>query len=219
MKNAQISLNYIMLIFILFLALTIMFAQFKEAYLSDIEIKQTQDFVDTIGRAVNLVGSMNEGSILKLRIIVPDSLQNISFRGKKIEARLSKPEINHFFMTEYNTTSNLTFHGKPVIFIEKLNNDLVEIKSVPSGILAIINRGPQGKRNNTNETIYSITNIASECKFDSEDEEFDEMENNFDGNLSSHTKNIQTISPGTYQYFVKCKYAQQIAEDKIEFEK
>ena len=145
-----------------------------------------------------------QGGVKKLEI----HPAQISADGGALEAQvLSTLEAGNYdikvAVLDANNASN---------WIESDNSFPLTVILAP-GTLTIASLQPSGSIFNTSPTLSLQTNLAANCKYDTENEFYNNMRNNFSTTGgTSHSQSLGALALDSYTYYVGCKATGYIAE-------
>jgi len=127
MEKAQIAIEAV-LVFALALTIIGVLYGFTFSNASDnIAISKTQAAVDTLGRNVDYIYSLNKGSSTSVEIDIPAGAVNYTLTSKTINYKvgISSGFTDVFYITKTNLTGRLPIsEGKYIVYINNTGGDI-----------------------------------------------------------------------------------------------
>ncbi|MFH1636825.1 MAG: class III signal peptide-containing protein [Candidatus Woesearchaeota archaeon] len=208
-KRGQISMEYIMLLGVLILALIPLFYYSYDKINYEIKINLANDAVSSLAKAADIVYSLGPGAKRYVEITIPRGVINSYINGTEIVLILSgRAGENHIHATSIATLSGSlpNASGTYRIPLEALDTGIIVIgasnDTTPPTVVWV---SPSGKLEVQGITLQATTDENAQCKYDYSDAAYSSMSFSFEGSLLTHQKNLGLLGEDNYTYYVRCR--------------
>jgi len=120
MEKAQLSLEFLFIILIGLVILGPIYVFTLSNSSDNIKVSKAQSAVDTMGRNIDYVYSLNKGSVITVDVDVPEGITGYNVTGKQIfyQVGTSVGTTDAFYVTKANLTGTLpTSQGRHTVFL------------------------------------------------------------------------------------------------------
>jgi uncharacterized protein (UPF0333 family) len=209
-KNAQASLEYILLVSIILVVLIALFHYSSTTSGGKISYNQAEDAITSIAKAADDVYALSPGSKKLVWVSIPGGVSFSSVNGTEIMLRLNTAggESDIWRRTKGAVVGTIpTTRGTYQIAVELLPSGIVQIGSgndtSPPNIIFV---SPQGASCNP-VTLRANTDEPALCRFGNTDVSYELLETIMWGNALGHSYEHGVQSEGAYLYYVRCSDA------------
>ncbi len=216
MRRGQASLEYITIVGVLLVLLLPLFYYALNKSSENIKLSQAENTVNSIRNAADDVYALSPGTKKYVWVSIPGSVQSIQINASEISLTLGI----------FGKTSDITSRTKATIIgtipiekgtyripVELLDSGIVLIGSGNDSTPPVVTwKYPDGLACNP-ITLRATTNEPANCKFDSADSGYEQMEFQMSGSSLGHSYDLGVQSEGNYFYFVRCSDAFNNAMD------
>lgn len=208
-KRGQSSIEYVVIVGLILVALAPLFVYSINKANSEIKINQADDAIGTIANAADIVYSLGPGTKKFVQITLPGGVVSSLVNDTLIQIQLHVYGSTSDFhaSTIAQVSGNLpTAKGMHTIAIEALDDGTVRIGSYNDTTAPVISsKSPNGTLDLQEITLTATTNENAHCKYDTIDIAYTSMASEFSGELLTHSYFIGSQSIGNYTYYARCK--------------
>lgn len=208
-KKGQSSVEYLIIVGIILVALIPLFFYSIDKINSSLKINQAEDAVSTLGSAANIVHSLGPGTNKYVQITIPSGVESSIVNGTLIQLKVHVyGSTSDFYATTAITVSgNIpTEKGTYTISVLALDDGTVHIGSYNDTTAPIVTwTSPSGTLPVQEITLQANTNENSHCRYSTSNTIYTSMPYDFEGELLTHNALMGVLSVGNYTYYVRCR--------------
>lgn len=208
-KKGQSSIEYIIIVGIVLVALIPLFIYSINKVNSEIKINQADDAVTSVANAANIVYSLGSGTKKFIRVTIPSGVVSYLVNGTIVQLQMHVygSTSDFYAKTIPQVSGSLPIaKGTYTLSLEALEDGTVRIGAYNDTTHpTVISKSPNGTLELQEITLRATTNENAHCRYDTSDVSYTSMSSDFDGELLTHDSVKGSQSVGNYTYYVRCK--------------